>query len=179
MNWDACGSTSGVRGTFPSQWSATRSQVNPRLSGEYFTTNVTADFGAGSPPRVRGKPPRHPHQTDHPRFTPAFAGNTTSWHIQIQVTLGPPPRARNTPGVSLPQPNGPVHPACAGNTSASQTAMWAPVGSSPRVRGIRHLGRAAQWPHRFTPACAGNTRWVWRNFTPEQGSPPRVRGILD
>ncbi len=49
-------------------------------------------------------------------------------------------------------------------------------GSSPRVRGTRHINAWTRYAPRFIPACAGNT--AYHGWAPSSafGSSPRVRG---
>ena len=91
----------------------------------------------------------------------------------------------------------PVHPRGCGEYCVCASSASAFCGSSPRVRGIRHLAHESPANPRFIPAGAGNTLSSpsspihapvhprgcgeyphWRvPRTPTTGSSPRVRGI--
>ena len=132
----------------------------------------------GSSPRVRGTPCVRSASSASVRFIPACAGNTlTLTASKSFATVHPrvcgehPPPAANTCGIS---------------------------GSSPRVRGTRHLVDPPLQGLRFIPACAGNTaasagrgatgtvhprvcgeHYAKKRDTPVLlGSSPRVRGTL-
>ena len=111
--------------------------VHPRACGEHFTATGTGAATGGSSPRVRGTRGRCRSPTKRARFIPARAGNTRN-----------PPTARKAPG---------VHPRACGEHLGGKHAPDAAGGSSPRVRGTRHLDLMATRAGRFIPARAGNT----------------------
>ena len=111
--------------------------VHPRAGGEHRRRRGCGCAVVGSSPRGRGT--RHmllAHRRTH-RFIPARAGNTDRADL-----------ARNRP---------PVHPRAGGEHAVWPAGCAEPVGSSPRGRGTRLPGEAAQSARRFIPARAGNT----------------------
>mgnify|MGYP001677537315 CR=1 FL=1 len=125
------------------------------MCGENPSTVGRSAEGAGSSPRVRGKPHRRPLRPRRPRLIPACAGKT-----------GPTP-GRNSPSRA--------HPRVCGENRASRTVTVVGYGSSPRVRGKR----MAPPPHPpqpgLIPACAGKTG-VGGEDGGRDGAHPRVCG---
>ena len=152
----------------------------------------------GSSPRVRGLPRRPRGRRRRRRIIPARAGFTNPADAIISQAKGSSPRVRGLPGRERHQPHPrriiPAragftrpctharprprdHPRACGVYPARMVAARAPVGSSPRVRGLP--GSAPQQGRhvRIIPARAGftldelNRRGGWL------GSSPRVRGL--
>ena len=96
--------------------------------------------------------------TGETRFIPAHAGNSTS--IQCR-------------GLSSS-----VHPRACGEFIARYKRSTALAGSSPRMRGIRRMGRRFAPKARFIPAHAGNSIPIGIRCLQGSGSSPRMRGIL-
>ncbi len=110
--------------------------VHPRVCGERaMAVPMSARF-TGSSPRLRGTPSRAEKNNGKGRFIPAFAGNAIS----------PARTARFAP----------VHPRVCGERQKSTRPDSVCIGSSPRLRGTRAVGRSAAVLHRFIPAFAGN-----------------------
>ena len=146
------------------------------MCGEQHKQQQEPPVYSGSPPRVRGTGHRVPLICGIGRITPACAGNSPPFCMQIGC-LGDHPRVC---GEQFP-------PGLHGGG-------WR--GSPPRVRGTVALARLLRKGGRITPACAGNSAWPlegWRHirdhprvcgeqgaidglFSVRQGSPPRVRG---
>ena len=111
--------------------------VHPRVCGEHPRNRIMDRSKSGSSPRVRGTRGRPKSGLAPRRFIPACAGNTA-------------PRPRRAG-------SRPVHPRVCGEHTASRSSSRVIDGSSPRVRGTRAGGAAADRRDRFIPACAGNT----------------------
>ena len=155
------------------------SSDHPRACGENDTAAMDKLAEHGSPPRMRGKPPRRNRLRGAHRITPAHAGKTSQrpWRSSCRTD----------------------HPrACGENPSGTDKSMSSP-GSPPRMRG-KHFSSPdslASW--RITPAHAGKTesgseratgradhpRACGENFPGSRGavrkggSPPRMRGKLN
>ena len=152
--------------------------VHPRVCGEHGITGTPLIEVIGSSPRVRGTRFQSQPSTQHMRFIPACAGNTTSASRRGCART--------------------VHPRVCGEHLLRLRYMAVMYGSSPRVRGTHGGGRSSFVWCRFIPACAGNTRQEtalavplqvhprvcgehagtnWQDVT-NVGSSPRVRGTL-
>ena len=156
-------------------WSA-GGRAHPRVCGENARYSFCAVPRRGSSPRVRGK--RRP----------------LGQHRAARGLI--PARAGKTVGVGPLRPHSVAHPRACGENSARREPSSRSTGSSPRVRGKRHLQRARLDNHGLIPARAGKTskpsatsRHYWAHpracgengrptalqlLTP--GSSPRVRG---
>ena len=164
--------------TSASRSSSDVSEVHPRIRGEYLPVQEPDDPLQGSPPHTRGIRFAPVPRVSGRRFTPAYAGNTS--------TLTRIPRKTQ------------VHPRIRGEYSTSRILLMSSAGSPPHTRGIQLLNVMHNPLLWFTPAYAGNTpprggaswlcwvhprirgeyvrRGTWR--WPQQGSPPHTRGIL-
>ncbi len=111
--------------------------VHPRVCGEHISEEQRTVELAGSSPRVRGTHGPTIVIPNPLRFIPACAGNT-------------PPHRQTAPSLA-------VHPRVCGEHHIPGDRAFAPLGSSPRVRGTRQVRRRSFQNHRFIPACAGNT----------------------
>ncbi len=111
--------------------------VHPRVCGEYSIFRLPSASETGSSPRVRGIRQRRKPAGGRTRFIPACAGNTPAR-----------PWWRSSPT---------VHPRVCGEYREVPGLEAEEVGSSPRVRGIRHGETGSLYFRRFIPACAGNT----------------------
>ena len=201
------------------RWSLSLSRAvrdHPRVRGEHYGVVSDLHHLAGSSPRARGTHDCKRGTQQQHGIIPACAGNTW-WsavavaalrdHPRVRgehfifllgsgVLVGSSPRARGTPVSSnLIMGSAGIIPACAGNTTESQSARlcnWDHprvrgehaiekptakdrMGSSPRARGTLIVaGVRFRWVG-IIPACAGNTHFdtthsiVWRDH-------PRVRG---
>ena len=152
--------------------------VHPRVCREQFNRCGHCFFSFGSSPRVRGTDRSKFDQLHQSWFIPACAGNSLQDRSRLVFA--------------------PVHPRVCGEQSAAPTAIAAPDGSSPRVRGTAFDCHEIAECCRFIPACAGNRRHGERSldirsvhprvcgeqlceagFTrPPGGSSPRVRGTV-
>ena len=167
------------------------------MCGEQHISRSNSSPGQGSPPRVRGTAATAGLPAVWQRITPACAGNSllvpfhtasSQDHPRVcgeQITFralvaymgGSPPRVRGTAAHRpLPQAQGGITPACAGNRgyygAASATGKDHPrvcgeqtsfnpfaydlVGSPPRVRGTGPVVAHGEPGPGITPACAGN-----------------------
>ena len=154
---------------------------------------------AGSSPRVRGTPTASRVNTLIGRFIPACAGNTAmastpsatrtvhprvcGEHGAAAVHAYPrrrfiPACAGNTPNICSGVSLATVHPRVCGEHHSVRPPLDDLHGSSPRVRGTRHLGRAPATMNRFIPACAGNTTRA-THAKPTRPVHPRVCGEHD
>ena len=110
---------------------------HPRVCGENKQWSYFVSAVKGSPPRVRGKPPRNDCVRRGARITPACAGKTGD--MLSAVT-----RIQD-------------HPRVCGENLIVTAAAAASSGSPPRVRG-KLLPFTKNCPSdRITPACAGKT----------------------
>ena len=125
------------------------------MCGEHEFSNPTNSLSNGSSPRVRGTPVTDHGETVEFRFIPACAGNTTCYGGRLNVS--------------------PVHPRVCGEHVSLGIDVAATDGSSPRVRGTRHIQRIHKQRLRFIPACAGNTS-VYRAAAAATTVHPRVCG---
>ena len=111
--------------------------VHPRVCGEHLGYRKSHQRIYGSSPRVRGTLHQIHRRQSGQRFIPACAGNTR---------------------VCSPRGQGrAVHPRVCGEHVVFKTLAHITPGSSPRVRGTRHLTASLIDTDRFIPACAGNT----------------------
>ena len=105
---------------------------------------------------MRGKPDRGRGPPVHARFIPAHAGKTC---------YGQPCSGAEA-----------VHPRACGENAHVDPGADAIVGSSPRMRGKRHIPRGSAFARRFIPAHAGKTGHDPGRHSPGSGSSPRMRG---
>ena len=152
--------------------------VHPRVCGEYRDNGRRRVQTYGSPPRMRGILYLCPPYRLHVRFTPAYAGNTSSGTLREALTMVhprvcgeyrgawngslaewgfTPAYAGNTSRGKLVHPRRRVHPRVCGEYASVRVAWLWPLGSPPRMRGIRIITEAGVVHSRFTPAYAGNT----------------------
>ena len=110
----ACAGKTGVKIRY-----STFRPAHPRVCGENSLGNVEAVRRSGSSPRVRGKRRAVTVETLRPGLIPAFAGKTVD---QLRGLL----RDR-------------AHPRVCGENAGRAAADSFHAGSSPRVRGKRHL----------------------------------------
>ena len=152
--------------------------VHPRACGEHPSSAQRGRRPAGSSPRVRGTR-THRRGLHRPgRFIPARAGNT--WRAGSKLSdssvhpracgehdAAPPrtlddvrfipARAGNTSDQIGKGRRAPVHPRACGEHFSQNGLVMTSTGSSPRVRGTRHLPASNTTSPRFIPARAGNT----------------------
>ena len=114
--------------------------VHPHACGEYAGADIIKSMGRGSPPRLWGIRTAATRSLRGRRFTPTPVGNT------------------NCPPVAGSSPT--VHPHACGEYACVVGEDLRPLGSPPRLWGIRHPDHP--WPARgrFTPTPVGNTRAV-------------------
>ena len=151
---------------------------HPRVCGENNRSRNSAKTGAGSPPRVRGKPAALAKGIKDIGITPACAGKTSATSSISASTWD--------------------HPRVCGENRSRTSTSEVMMGSPPRVRGKHREGRLPKQDAGITPACAGKTNcfraygkaigdhprvcgenrpaMIWRRNI--LGSPPRVRGKL-
>ena len=152
------------------------SRDHPRVCGENSPISSSVSSAGGSPPRMRGKPPRKAGALEVCGITPAYAGKT----------------GKNTPL----QGHGMDHPRVCGENRCSGVQPCLTQGSPPRMRGKPRLIDEGGHCSGITPAYAGKTRWqrlgqratrdhprvCGENVVPLleipelRGSPPRMRG---
>src|SRR5690606_22513330 len=131
---------------------------HPRVRGEHASVFVANPADAGSPPRARGAPPRHPSTRGEARITPACAGSTAR----------PPHRCHGWTD----------HPRVRGEHGLGRGAGGEPGGSPPRARGARYAPIPPRTAPRITPACAGSTGSGDANGA-DTADHPRMRGEHD
>ena len=149
---------------------------HPRECGANSSLIAFADSVAGSSPRVRGKLRRFCRIVDGGRIIPASAGQTSRRWCRRPVSQD--------------------HPRECGANSQEQTKNTMKLGSSPRVRGKRHVPPSCRCKRRIIPASAGQTQACFRlvrcfadhprecgangiyltDSEKADGSSPRVRG---
>ena len=113
-------------------------QDHPRVCGENLNLIASKLRGAGSPPRVRGKPQQLFEIFEQLRITPACAGKTLiGWSTD---------------------PAKWDHPRVCGENTLSAKLPSSSTGSPPRVRGKLLYRIKRKLYDRITPACAGKTR---------------------
>ena len=164
------GKTHGVRDRRGSR------QDHPRRCGENPKSLTVIISQPGSPPQVRGKLTQMPRRGRMLRITPAGAGKTRNYCLEVSDMED--------------------HPRRCGENRRMQPQLPRPRGSPPQVRGKRRVCRAGCHKHGITPAGAGKTiltvgqvlrlpdhpRRCGENLPmPESkdgtlGSPPQVRG---
>ena len=152
--------------------------VQPRACGEYVLKRSRPFPTNGSAPRVRGIQGIVRPFSASGRFSPARAGNTALILIAPRIMS--------------------VQPRACGEYASTIGRKKSPIGSAPRVRGIRHQFGIQSRIERFSPARAGNTppnhrrrlqmtvqpracgeySWIACRVCQSVGSAPRVRGIL-
>ena len=149
---------------------------HPRVCGEHLPASIPNQFRLGSSPRMRGTQRGEPRHRDHAGIIPAYAGNTGRESKDKEYTWD--------------------HPRVCGEHTSSSAVSAAARGSSPRMRGTRHLHEHLVRAHGIIPVYAGNTRpcrpwrsgwWDHPRVCGEHtggtyhirtwlGSPPRMRG---
>ena len=112
--------------------------AHPRVCGENMQHAGELLPFEGSSPRVRGKLNRDTHGLVFYGLIPACAGKTR----------------RASSACSLVR----AHPRVCGENPVAGSAPVANSGSSPRVRGKRHVGPNFLAIEGLIPACAGKTR---------------------
>ncbi len=150
--------------------------VHPHACGENYGKWICHSRGAGSPPRLWGKPHLHQRLNVHLRFTPTLVGKTTS-----PARLGAPPT---------------VHPHACGENAARSWTDSRIDGSPPRLWGKPSAARWQRRLGRFTPTLVGKTignatmvlpievhphacgenATAWLALAKRGGSPPRLWG---
>ena len=194
------GSSPRVRGTRGRE-SATAAHIRfiPACAGNSAAALRRAHETIGSSPRVRGTREGGGSPSAGRRFIPACAGNSENERLRADVKDGSSPRVRGTRASPLSAPAmAAVHPrvcgelrapcrrpprarrfipACAGNSKARRLRLASDSGSSPRVRGTRHLiGRIHRLPQGSSPRVRGTPHKLGRRWIGIDGSSPRVRG---
>ena len=107
------------------------------MCGEHSASIMRSRFSLGSSPRVRGTLESLGVAASHGGIIPACAGNTPALRTRHTMT-------RDHPRV------------CGEHEHATGVVSWF-EGSSPRVRGTRHLRGHRAPVAGIIPACAGNT----------------------
>ena len=130
--------------------------AHPRACGENPNSLASACGAVGSSPRVRGKPDGEDRRGRRRGLIPARAGKT--------------PRALPLPAAREAHPR-----ACGENANLLIRESWE-RGSSPRVRGKRHLVPDLDADPGLIPARAGKTLVLGTHLMRHWGSSPRVRG---
>ena len=132
---------------------SSRATDHPRACGANTPRTLSASHSNGSSPRVRGKQKFDTTQIARLRIIPARAGQTSS-----AMSLS----SRATD-----------HPRACGANSLLDSISFAPLGSSPRVRGKRSRSHSMRFRWRIIPARAGQTvrfyaktleRWTLNNW---------------
>ena len=113
---------------------------HPRGCGENFLNRRVLLISIGSPPRMRGKPPRLAVPRLGIRITPADAGKTRAF--------------KRTDGSHRDHPRG------CGENLQSDCYTAAELGSPPRMRGKRGQHHCGFFFLRITPADAGKTPFL-------------------
>ena len=151
---------------------------HPRVCGEHVTGGASGAYAPGSSPRMRGTPVTASRHDTLPGIIPAYAGNTKSPFLS-PLWAGDHPRV------------------CGEHTKVTSGSQHS-LGSSPRMRGTRHLPQPAIEQQGIIPAYAGNTlaglrhervhrdhpRVCGEHQIPvhervqREGSSPRMRGTL-
>ena len=135
--------------------------VHPRIRGEHHAERMAGDQDFGSSPHTRGTLDELGLILRHPRFIPAYAGNTFARALGFSRDSGSSPHTRgtqlgspsrvwesrfipayagNTHGVPPTSTSGAVHPRIRGEHHARALLDLAAVGSSPHTRGTRGNG---------------------------------------
>ena len=129
--------------------------AHPRVCGENAAGLASNSLGAGSSPRVRGKPIRETIRPHEGGLIPACAGKTQRLDRACSARR--------------------AHPRVCGENASQLGVSGGCTGSSPRVRGKRLGGVTVAALTGLIPACAGKTVKVW---TEGQARPahPRVCG---
>ena len=149
--------------------------AHPRVRGDDAGVADVAVHGWGSPPRARGRQPRHLAERRQHGLTPACAGTTA--HATRNAGRGQAhPRVRGDDqvgcwGGTLSQ----AHPRVRGDDPRVALAAAYVEGSPPRARGRLGDPVAVVVDSGLTPACAGTTRPWWPAFCNTRAH-PRVRG---
>ena len=129
---------------------------HPRRCGENARTAQDMRLWTGSPPQVRGKPPRCRRKSPMTRIPPAGAGKTVVIRRRFALAWD--------------------HPRRCGENEMQVITARVSEGSPPQVRGKRRGYTYSLHQKRITPAGAGKT--VTDTYHPHihAGSPPQVRG---
>ena len=130
-------SPAGAGNTAPFEIGTLCSPVQPRGRGEHSSLSWWQSIKSGSAPRARGTRDPTGCRRGCVRFSPAGAGNTA--------------------GAIGYRKGRPVQPRGRGEHGLIALARSLPVGSAPRARGTRRIGRTENDHLRFSPAGAGNT----------------------
>ena len=128
---------------------------HPRVCGEHPNTSSTIRADTGSSPRMRGTLASSRHTGYHSGIIPAYAGNTLSLSINVDVFWD--------------------HPRVCGEHSKECVPIWDNQGSSPRMRGTHPSSRLYLRCCGIIPAYAGNTGLMSANDLPIRDH-PRVCG---
>ena len=146
----ACaGKSARRRGSRSAAWD------HPRVCGEKRIRAFISAFAPGSPPRVRGKGTQRHHIVLHKGITPACAGKSGAFYLEVK-------RVEDHPRVCGEKP-----PIC--------RSAYPMLGSPPRVRGKDVLPEDIQDGAGITPACAGKSCPWHGRFYPARDH-PRVCG---
>ena len=146
----ACAGKTGRFYTRPGE-----NRAHPRVCGENVGGTTTVGTGAGSSPRVRGKPTISRPRAPVTRLIPACAGKTSLSFDFSELSR--------------------AHPrVCGENSLPSQAGLTCP-GSSPRVRGKPALADPRGLTAGLIPACAGKTHPI-NTFSSLRRAHPRVCG---
>ena len=129
---------------------------HPRACGENLAQPPPASRGAGSPPRMRGKPVIYTAAQAPPRITPAHAGKTIVGSYAVT-------RFRD-------------HPRACGENKEQVLQDFFSGGSPPRMRGKLEYRVEGETNLRITPAHAGKTAKAYEAWQelwdhPRRGKP--------
>ena len=128
---------------------------HPRVCGENWVPPLAISWGAGTSPRMRGKPPCPLSTATPSRNIPAYAGKT---HCVATI------------GINIEE-----HPRVCGENNAVVEAAEKCEGTSPRMRGKLVSVLISSWEPGNIPAYAGKTAWrVWLSRL--RAEHPRVCG---
>ncbi len=130
-------------------------RAHPRVCGEHSPGSYKASGMSGSSPRMRGTHDGVGAPTSPEGLIPAYAGNTLGRRVK--------------------EPHVSAHPRVCGEHKGPTSMGRIISGSSPRMRGTRHLHPPRGEPVRLIPAYAGNTYWPGHGYCSESAH-PRVCG---
>ena len=130
-------------------------EAHPRVCGENQVITTACAQLPGSSPRVRGKLGRSGGLSLSPGLIPACAGKTGG----------------NPQGSAKDR----AHPRVCGENGGEHVGVFVAEGSSPRVRGKRHIDTRVRVGGGLIPACAGKTSMLVQPRD-ERGAHPRVCG---
>ena len=114
--------------------------VHPRVCGEHCARTALSSAAVGSSPRMRGTPRAGRSAEHHPRFIPAYAGNTFEGAIPSILAS--------------------VHPRVCGEHIRFSGILIVACGSSPRMRGTQTFRSLDCVEERFIPRMRGTRRSV-------------------